>query len=276
MALLFIGLTSIAQMKAPAPSPAAMVKQTVGLTEISVEYSRPGIKGRTVFGDLVPYGETWRTGANKNTIVTFEHGVSIQGTEIAAGSYSIFTVPGEKDWTVYVYTDTENWGTPEAWVESKVAAKINVNSMPCADKVESMRFSFENLTNSSADLVLAWENTAIAIPIVTKADEMTMASIEKALAGPGFNEFYQAAKYYRTEGKDINQAKAWINKSTEMGGSEKFWILREKSLIYAAAGDVKGAIEAATASKASAEKAGNMDYVRMNEASIKEWSTKKK
>jgi len=273
--LLFIGLISFAQMKSPAPSPAATVKQTVGLTEISVEYSRPSAKGRTIFGDLVPFGEKWRTGANKNSMVTFEHGVTVKGTEVPAGSYAIFTLPSEKSWTIYLYSDTENWGTPEIWDETKVAAQLVINSMPCADKIETMRFSFENITNSSTDLVLAWENTSIAIPIVTKADEMTMENITKALAGPGYNEFYQAAKYYRTEGKDMAKAKEWITKAADLAGPDKYWVLREKSLVYAASGDVKGAIAAANASKASAEKAGNMDYVRMNDTSLKEWMKKK-
>lgn len=275
IALLFAGFTAFAQVKAPAPSPGASISQTVGLTEVSVEYSRPGMKGREIFGDLVPFDAMWRTGANKNTIISFEHDVAVNGTEVPAGDYAIFTIPNPKEWTVYLYTDTENWGTPEKWDDTKVAMKASVQPNRAAEKVETMRFSFENISNTGADLVLAWDLMRIPLHIETKATEMTMASIDKALAGPGYNDYYQAAKFYRTEGKDINKAVEWINKAAELAGPERFWIMREQSLVLAAAGDKKGAIAAAEKSLESAQKAGNMDYVRMNENSIKEWKAKK-
>jgi hypothetical protein len=274
LSLLLVGFSSFAQIKAPAPSPAAMVKQTVGLTEVTVEYSRPGIKGREVFGNLVPYGEMWRTGANKNSMITFEHDVAVAGTEVEAGTYAIFTTPDKGKWAFYLYTDSENWGTPENWDQDKVAVEASVPVTPSAEKVETMRFSFENVTNTSADLVLAWDLTKIMIPIETKSKEMTLANIKAAMGGPGYNDYYQAAKFYRTEGMDMKQAVEWSTKATELAGPDRYWIWREHSLCLAAAGDKKGAIEAANKSIAAAEKAGNMDYVRMNKESIAEWGGK--
>lgn len=115
-----------AQIETPQPSPSATLEQKVGLTDITIEYSRPGVKGRKVFGGLVPYGDLWRTGANKNTIVTFSTDATVDGQTLKAGSYALFTKPGETSWDVYFYTDTENWGTPQNWDESKVAAKTTV------------------------------------------------------------------------------------------------------------------------------------------------------
>ena len=120
-----------AQLKMPQPSPSAKIEQVIGLTDVSVEYSRPGMKGRTIYGDLVPYDKLWRTGANKNTMITFSDDVKVGGKELKAGSYAIFTKPGKENWEVIFYSDTENWGTPREWDDAKVAAKVMVKQRVC-------------------------------------------------------------------------------------------------------------------------------------------------
>ncbi|AUC14553.1 dihydrolipoamide dehydrogenase [Tenacibaculum sp. SZ-18] len=261
-----------AQIKTPQPSPLSKIEQKVGLTDVTVEYSRPGVKGRKVFGDLVPFGKLWRTGANKNTIVTFSQDVTIDGKSLKKGSYAIFTKPGTTSWEVMFYSDTNNWGTPRKWDDKKVALTTTAKVQKMPMTVESFTITIDDLTNNSAVLGILWENTYAGIKFNVPTDKAVESSIASVMAGPGANEFYAAASYYMDEGKDINKAMMWIDKAVDMTSSEpRFWYLRKQSLIHAKAGDKKGAIKAAKASLMHAEKANNADYVKMNKESLKEW-----
>ncbi|PCE64129.1 DUF2911 domain-containing protein [Sediminicola luteus] len=255
---------------APQPSPAAKIEQKVGLTDVTVEYSRPSMKGRAIYGDLVPYGRRWRTGANKNTIVTFSDDVKVGGKDLKAGSYAIFTEPGEAVWKVYFYSDTNNWGTPRNWDPSKVGAIVNgkVETMPM--DIETFTMTIDDLHNNGATLGILWEKTYVAIPFEVPTDAKTTKSIDAVMNGPSGGDYYSAASYYFESGKDLNKAKEWIAKAVEMN-PDAFWVQRRQSLILAKMGDKKGAIEAAKGSLAKAKAAGNADYVKMNEDSIKEW-----
>ncbi|MDP5082489.1 MAG: DUF2911 domain-containing protein, partial [Winogradskyella sp.] len=141
-----------AQIETPQPSPFTKIEQKVGLTDVTLEYSRPSMKGRAVFGNLVPYGKLWRTAANKNTIITFSDAVTVDGQTLKAGSYAIFTTPNEKSWEVIFYTDTENWGTPQKWDDAKVAAKTTVETISLPMNVETFTIGFDDLTSSSAHI----------------------------------------------------------------------------------------------------------------------------
>lgn len=268
-ALLSLGLSAQQQMT-PAPSPSATLEQQVGLTDVTVKYSRPSAKGRTIFGELVPYGELWRTGANQNTTVKFSDPVTISGTEIPAGTYAVFTKPGENNWEVIFYSDTNNWGTPQEWDESKVAAKATVEAQKSPMKVETFTITLQNLHNNGADLGMAWEDVYVAVPFEVPTVKKAMKNIDNALSGPSANDYYSAASYYMAEGKDLQKAKKWVSKAVEMN-PEAYWIMRRKALIHAELGEKQMAIEAAKKSKELAQKAGNMDYVRMNEKSLEEW-----
>jgi hypothetical protein len=260
-----------AQLKTPAPSPSQEIEQTVGLTEVKVEYSRPSMRGRTIFGDLVPYDKMWRTGANANTKITFSDPVMIGGKEVKAGTYAIFTKPGMQNWEVMLYSDSSNWGTPETWDINKVVAtaKAQVYSMPA--NIETFTLSFDDLTGDSAKLGMMWEKTYVALPIKFMTDKMVAANIEQVMAGPGANDYYQSAVYYLESGQDINKAKMWIDKAVEMREQPAFWYHRQQSLIYAKSGDKKGAVNAAKKSLELAKIAENDDYVALNEKSLKEW-----
>ncbi|WMI70107.1 DUF2911 domain-containing protein [Mangrovimonas sp. YM274] len=261
-----------AQVTTPQASPASKLEQKVGLTDFSIQYSRPGVKGRTVFGDLVPYDKLWRTGANKNSIITFSDDVTFGTQTVKAGSYAIFTKPGKSLWEVYLYSDTENWGTPQKWDESKVVAIIKAKAYPMTFNVESFTFDINNITNSSAALEIFWEKTYVTIPFEVPTDTKVLASINEALAGsPKAEDYFAASSYYYQEGKDIKQAKEWIDKAMAMNNDPAFWQLRQQSLIYARAGDKDGAIDLAKKSMAAAKAAGNDDYVKMNMDSLKEW-----
>lgn len=272
VAIFATSLIGYAQIQTPAPSPFQKVEQKVGLTDVTLEYSRPNMRGRTIFGDLVPYGEVWRTGANARTKITFSNDVIVDGQELKAGTYAIFTKPGEKTWDVYFYTDYSGGGTPETWDESKVAAKVTAEVYPMPMKIETYTMSFDDLTSNSATLGMLWSDAYVGVKFDVPTDKAVSASIDKVMKGPGANDYYAAAVYYLEAGKDINQAKTWIDQAITMGGDKApFWQLRQQSLIYAKAGDKKGAIAAGKKSMAAAEAAGNADYVKMNKDSLKEW-----
>ncbi|MFS4481793.1 DUF2911 domain-containing protein [Hyunsoonleella sp. 2307UL5-6] len=261
-----------AQIETPQPSPSAKLEQKVGLTDVTIEYSRPGVKGRKIFGGLVPYGEIWRTGANKNTIITFSTDATVDGQTLKAGSYAIFTKPGKESWDVYFYTDTENWGTPKNWDDSKVAAKTNVKSYTVPFDVETYAMDINNISNSGGHLEFIWEKTYAAVPFTVPTDNAVLSSINKTMSGPGVNDYFSAAVYYLEENKDIKKAKIWIDKAVEMTNDKpRFWVLRQQSLIHAKAGEKTTAIAAAKKSLELAEKAGNKGYIKMNQDSLKEW-----
>ena len=267
----FTGFLVNGQIKTPQPSAAAKIEQVVGLTDITVEYSRPHMRDRKIFGDLVPFEKQWRTGANKNTMITFSNDVKVGGKDVKAGTYAIFTTPQEEKWEVVLYTDTENWGTPEKWDASKVAAIVNTPTKKLSDTVKSFTIGINDVSETKAFLDMMWENTMVSIPIEINTDATVMSNIEKVMAGPDARDYYNAAVYYSKNGKDIKQAKEWMDKAMSMTKEPGYWQLRQQSLIYAKSGDTKKAISTAKASLAAAEKAGNMDYVKMNKDSLKEW-----
>ncbi|XLS30507.1 DUF2911 domain-containing protein [Flavobacteriaceae bacterium M23B6Z8] len=271
--LIMASATITAQVKTPAPSPLSKLEQKVGLTDVTVTYSRPSMKGRTIFGNLVPYGKLWRTGANANTVITFSDDVKVGDQDLKAGSYAIFTKPGEQQWDVIFYSDTNNWGTPREWDEAKVAATVTAEVMPIPFDVETFAIDFNNLTNNGAHLEILWEKTYIAVPITVPTVEKAVASIESTMSGPSANDYYGAAVYYLEEGKDLDKAKEWIDMAIAKR-PEAFWMYRQKSLIHAKMGDKKGAIAAAKTSMELAKKANNADYVKLNEDSLKEWGAK--
>lgn len=260
-----------AQLSTPAPSPSQKIEQAVGLTNVTLEYSRPSMKGRKIFGDLVPYDQVWRTGANANTKITFSDAVMIGGKTLDAGSYAIYTKPGAQSWEFYFYSDATNWGTPQKWDETKVAAMVKATPFPMPMAVESFTMTFDDLKNDSVNLGLIWENVYISVPIKVFTDKQVSASIDKVMAGPSANDYYSAAVYYLESGKDISKAKMWIDKAVELRDQPAFWFHRQQSLIYAKAGDKKGAIAAAKKSLELATTAGNDDYVALNTKSLKEW-----
>ncbi len=271
--VLALTFSAQAQINTPQPSPAAKIEQQVGLTDVTVTYSRPSMRGRTIFGDLVPYDKLWRTGANGYTLISFSDAVKIGGQDVEAGTYSIFTKPGKETWEVFFYTDTEGGGTPQNWEESKVAAKatVPVFMMPEGTIIESFTITIDDLATNSANLGMMWENQYVAVKFEVPTDAAVMKDIDRVMAGPSANDYYAAALYYASEGKDINKAKEWIEKSMSMVETPRFWQLRQQSLIYAKAGDKKGAIAAAKKSLAGAKEAGNDDYIKMNTDSLKEW-----
>jgi hypothetical protein len=267
---LLTGFCGLSQIQTPQASPSSELKQTVGLSEVTVRYSRPSMRGRAIFGNLVPFDAVWRTGANANTTVTFSDPVTIGSSTMEAGTYALFTKPGASQWEVYFYSDTNNWGTPGEWDENKVAATATAPVYSMDDPVETFTITIDDLNNNGATIGLIWENTYVGIPFQVPTQEKAMKSIETVMSGPSSGDYYAAASYYFEEGKDLQRAREWIDKAVT-ANPDAYWMARRQSLIYAKMGDTKGAIAAAKKSLAAAEKAGNADYVKMNKDSLKEW-----
>lgn len=270
----FATLAMQAQVKTPQASPSTKIEQVVGLTDVEIDYSRPSTKGRTVYGELVPYGKLWRTGANANTTITFSEDVIIDGKTLKKGKYALYTLPKADSWDVIFYADTDNWGLPENWDDAKVALRTTVKPETLNRKVETFTIAVNNVENDSAFLELSWEKTIVAVKFEVPTQKTAMKSIEKTLAGPSSSDFFSSAQYFYQSNGDLNKALTWVNKAVEMEKEAPFWYLRLKSLIQAKKGDKVGAVETAKLSLAAAEKAKNMDYVKMNKDSIAEWSKK--
>ncbi|MBC7523571.1 MAG: DUF2911 domain-containing protein [Flavobacterium sp.] len=277
LALIIANFAIEAQVKTPAPSPKSTIEQVVGLTNVEIVYSRPSAKGRTIFGDLVPYGKLWRTGANENTTISFSDDVTIGGKILAKGKYALYTTPKADIWEVIFYKTTDNWGTPEEYKESDVALKATAKPMSSDRKLETFTLGINNVSNDFADLEISWEKTFVALKFEVPTKKNAMASIYKTLTGPTAGDYFSSAQYFYQSNGDLNKALEYVNKALSMnkaGDDLPFWYLRQKSLIQAKLNDKKGAIETAKLSLANAQKAKNMDYVKMNTDSIAEWSAK--
>ena len=263
-----------AQVKTPQSSPKAVLSQVVGLTDVVVEYSRPSAKGRAIFGDLVPFGKLWRTGANANSTVSFSEEVVIDGKTLKKGKYALYINPRVDSWEVVFYSKTDNWGIPEVWNEADVALKTNIKPEIVDRNTETFTISISNLDNNFAYLEFSWEKTVAAVKFEVPTKKTAIASIEKALSGPTASDYFSSAQYYFQSNGDLTKALNYANKALELNPEKPFWYTRLKSLIQAKLGDKKGAIETAKISLVGATEAKNNDYIKMNEDSILEWSKK--
>lgn len=269
-----LSLGTNAQVVVPQLSPKSSLSQVVGLTQVNVEYSRPSSRGRNVFGDLVPFGKVWRTGANASTLITFGDDITIDGKNLKKGKYALYTLPKADSWEVIFYTDTDNWGTPEVWNEAKVALRTTAKVNVINKNFESFTIDINNLDNNSGNLNLIWETTLITVKFEVPTQKIAMASIDKVLAGPSAGDYYSSAQYYYQSKIDYSKSLTYINKAIELNKETPYWYTRLKSLIQAKLGDKKGAIDTAKLSLAAATVAKNNDYIRMNQDSILEWSKK--
>jgi len=272
--ILIVHLTAQAQIKTPQASPRAVLTQMVGLTEVEVNYSRPGAKGRPVFGNLVPFGKLWRTGANENTTISFSDDVIIDGKTLKKGKYALYTVPRIESWDIIFYTTTDNWGLPQEFNEANVALRTTVKEEALSKPVESLTIGIAGLDANFGFLEIFWENSYVALKFEVPTQKTAMTSIDKVLAGPTANDYYSAANFLYQSNNDLAKSLVYVNKSLELSKDKPFWFLRLKSLIQAKQGDKSGAIETAKLSLEAAEEAKNQDYVKMNKDSIAEWSKK--
>ena len=272
--LIAIGFTASlnAQILTPKASPAAKMQQKVGLADIQIEYSRPGAKGRVIFGDLIPFGQMWRLGANENTKITTSEALIIGKDTLNAGTYALFAKPGPTNWELYFYADYSNWGLPEPWDPKKVVLQASAMVQKTQDFQENLAISLDALTNNGGTLLICWENTKVSLPFSLNTKAKVLASIDKTMAGPAANDYHAAATYYFNENIDLKTALEWSTKAVALRGPSAYWMTRLKAQLQAANGDYKGAIETAKISIEAAKADGDDAYVRANEKSIAEWS----
>ena len=276
--LCLVSFIGFSQIKTPQPSPSSELEQMVGLTEIGVQYNRPSKRGRVIFGDLVPFGKIWRTGANSSTKISFSTDVEIDGNKIKEGTYSIFSIPDKTYWDVILYSDAELWAVPKDWDDKKIVFKSNykVHKVNSGNELETFTISINNVTNNYADLYIGWDDTFVKIRIDVPSRQMVDSSIESVMNdNPKASDYYAAAVYYRQEKIKLDIALKWINKAMEMTENPRFFQLRQQSLIMAANGNYKDAVEVAKKSLELSIEADNQDYVKMNKESIDEWSRKR-
>jgi len=275
--LLFTVNLSFSQINTPRVSPASEVEQMVGLTQIEIEYSRPSMRGREVFGNLVPFGKVWRTGADNSTKISFDTDVIISGKTIQSGTYSIFSIPNKESWEIIFYSDVELWGVPRDWSENKIvfSSMFDVKKLKKSNTVETFTISFNDLTNNDVNMSISWENTSVDIKIEVPTRSMVESDINKVLSdNPKSSDYYAAAVFYRQENINLDKALEWMNKAIEMNESPRFWQYRQQSLIMAANDKFAEAVDAAKKSLNLAIEADNQDYIKMNRESIAEWSKK--
>ena len=264
---------TFAQVTTPQPSPRNTISQKVGLTTVEVDYSRPSARGRKIIGGLVRYGDIWRTGANKNTTVSFSDPINIVGKSLAAGKYALYTRPSADQWEVYFYKKNNMGDASSDWEEDQVVLSLSVPSVYFDPMVESFTITFSDLKSGGATLNLIWEHTLVALPFEVPSMAKAMESIKKTIAAdPKAGDYYQAAVYYLQESKELKQAQAWMEKALEMRDKPAYWMYRQYALILSKLGDKKAAMTAIQKSNELATKAGNKDYMIMNNASIAEWS----
>jgi hypothetical protein len=274
LAIIIANFTIEAQVKTPQSSPKSTVLQTVGLTDVEVNYSRPGARGRAVFGNLVPFGKLWRTGANENTTVSFSDDVIIDGKTLKKGKYALYTIPKIESWEIIFYATTDNWGTPQEFNEANVALRTTVKEEALPKAVETFTIGINGLDSNFAFLEIYWENSYVALKFEVPTQKTAIANIEKALSGPTAGDYFSAAQFLFQSNGDNEKALVYVNKALDMSTEKPFWYNRLKSLIQAKQGDKAGAIATAKLSLAAAELAKNQDYAKMNKESITEWSKK--
>jgi hypothetical protein len=267
---LLLHFPTMAQLKMPQASPASKVTQQVGLSTIELEYSRPSMKNRKIFGELVAFGQVWRTGANAATTIQFDTEVTLNGNQVEPGKYALFTIPDKKRWTIILSKNTELWGavgydeTTDEYLRFTVPAEKNKKS------IETMEINFSELTDSGATLAIQWAKTKAKFRIETEVDPIVMKQIQEMVIdkepnNPGI--YYQAANYYFNTGKDLNLALEWIEKSVE--ADPKYWTLHLKAKIENSMDMKEEAKASAMKSMEMAREAKNLDYVSLNERLIK-------
>ncbi|MGD0252710.1 MAG: DUF2911 domain-containing protein [Verrucomicrobiota bacterium] len=253
----------------PAASPACTLKQRVGLTDIEIVYSRPGVKNRAIFGGIVPYGQVWRTGANQATKVTFSTPVKLEGTDIPAGTYALFTIPGEKEWTIIINKGATQWGAFQ-YNEKDDVARFKVTPVMPAETIETFTIEFNRIRDESAVLNLVWEKTVVPIHLDVDVTSKLVPQIEAAMASPDKKQaglYFQAATFYYNHDLDLKKALDWVNAGLADNPRIAYEMLHLKAQILAKQGDKAGAIAAAKQSSELAIKAEGpgSSFVKMND-----------
>ncbi|QJX47693.1 DUF2911 domain-containing protein [Hymenobacter taeanensis] len=271
---LLLASAAQAQISTPAASPKSTVMQRVGLTDITITYSRPGVKGRPVFGDsttkaIVPFGQRWRTGANNTTSIKFSDDVMVEGKKVPAGEYGLYTIPGKTSWVMVLNKSTKQGADVKGFKDADDVARFTVKPYALANKVETFTIGFSDITPATANVEILWDKTGAKFKVMSDVDSKVMAQIDEKViknSSASANDMAAAAVYYYDNNKDLKQALTWIQKANEK--DPKFWNVHTEAKIRMKMKDYKGAVTAAEQSKKLATEAKNTDYVKLNEGII--------
>jgi hypothetical protein len=255
-------------LRIPAASPAQTVKQAFGLGDISIEYSRPLVRNRVIFGELVPYGKIWRTGANSATKLTFTEDVTFGGQPVKAGTYALYTIPGKSSWKIMLYSDLTLGGNVADYNKDKEVLRIEATPKYTDHKVESFSINLDKVKATTATLELSWDYVRVPVKITTEIDGKVMKSIDASLAADT-RPYYQAASYYYDNGKDLKKAAEWIQKAVEQY-PKAYWVRMLQAKIQLKNGDRKAAVASAEEVVRLATEGKNDDYVKMGRKFIAE------
>jgi tetratricopeptide (TPR) repeat protein len=269
---LFGTLLSYAQIETPRPSPMCKVEQKVGLTDVTLEFSRPSVKGRELFVDIEAFGQMWRTGANASSKISFSDDVMIEGKKVPAGTYAIYSIPGKKEWTIMLYKDLTLGGYVANYDESKELIRFTTEAEMLNKSMETFFILIDNIKSNSADIALVWGNYYVPFNMTVDTDTRVMNSIETTMAGPSADDYYAAASYFYETDKDAKQALSWIQKAN--ANAPRYWRVRLEANLLAKLGMYDKAIATAKRSSELAREAGNARYAEGNDKLIEEWSGK--
>lgn len=271
--------TLLSAQELPQPSPKAYLLQRVGLTDITIDYSRPSARGRAIFGQLVPYGQIWRTGANRITLITFSTDITLEGQQLRAGKYGLLTIPNPDRWTIILTTDTTLWGA-DGYDPKKDALRFDVTPADASEPTETFTISIDNIGENTATLTLAWENTRIPINLQVEVDNIAMANIERAIKenSRDWRVYRNSAQYFLNKNIHLDRALDYINRSIELS-PDNWYSHYLRGEILARRGNFTEAINAGnTALKLGNEqaKAANrpFSYADMIQNSLREWREK--
>lgn len=256
-----LSTTNAQQLRVPASSPTQTIQQDFGVSSVQLIYSRPGMKGRKIFGDLVPYGKVWRTGANAATRIKFNDDVSFGGQPLKAGEYALYTIPHEDEWDIVINKGSANWGTDYKQEDDILRVKAKPTKLDNA--METFTLQIENIKPTSGELKIMWEKTAVVVPIAVDIDKKVMAQIDD-LMNKDNRPYFAAAMYYMESGKDLNQAITWFDKALEQN-PDAYWVYHQKANALAKQGKKEAAKQAANKSIELAKVQNNDDYVKLNE-----------
>jgi hypothetical protein len=253
----------VPKIEFPAPSPACTLKQRVGLTDIEIDYSRPSIRGREVFGGLVPYGKVWRAGANQATKIIFSTPVKLNGTDVAAGTYALFAIPGKEEWTIIINKGAEQWGAYK-YDEKDDVARIKAKPVEIGRSVETFAINIDDIKDNSSELVMVWDKTKVPVKIEVNFADKLRSQIDAAMDSDNAKKpYFQAAMFYYNNGLDLQKAKKWVDAA--IAEHDAHYSVYLKAEILKKLGDKGGAIAAAKHSSELAVKANEPGYVKMND-----------
>jgi hypothetical protein len=243
----------------PKPSPTAKITQGFATSSIEINYSRPSVKNRTIFGDVVPFGEVWRTGANAATTITFGQDVTINDKLVAKGTYGLLTIPNQNEWTIIISKDV-NVTSARAYKQENDVVRYAAKVQKTAAPVETFTIALNNLKDNSVHLEISWENTSVALPITANFEDELLAQINKTMSTDN-RPYYNAASYLYSNNKDLAKALEWITIADQQS-PDRYWIQLLKAKIEFANKKYNDAMTTAELAKANATKAGNAGYAK--------------